>query len=116
VNDLIRTEISSMIHRELNDPRLNGGVVSITRVQTSPDMRHARVYVSVMGEDEGAGTQVLAALKAASGYMHRELRSRLAMKNIPDLAFFGDSSIAEGAHLLKIMRDLPPPTTGDQTD
>ena len=104
VNDLIRDELSDMLLRELNDPRLNG-LISITRVEVSPDLANARVFVSVMGDD-AEQKQAMKALEAAGGYMHRELKKRVTMRKVPFLGFRLDTSIAEGAQVLSLLNEV----------
>jgi ribosome-binding factor A len=106
VNDLIREELSQMIARELNDPRVQG-IVSITEVNVSPDLRQARVHVSVLGDEEQQ-KQALQGLRAARGFMRRELLGRLAMKHTPDLEFVLDHTIERAARVLELMKDIEP--------
>jgi ribosome-binding factor A len=101
VNDLIRDELSDMLLRELNDPRL-GGLISITHVDVSPDLANAKVFVSVMGPPDEQ-KQAMKALEAAGGFMHRELKKRLTIRKIPFLSFRLDTSIAEGAEVLNLL-------------
>jgi len=101
INDLLRSEISDLIRREVKDPRL-GGLVSITEVQVSPDLRNARVYVSVLGSDEDK-TSTLAALGAAAHFIQRELGMRLTMRRTPELSFFADEALKEGARIMSIL-------------
>ncbi|HXH21528.1 MAG TPA: 30S ribosome-binding factor RbfA [Dehalococcoidia bacterium] len=101
VNDLIRDELSELLLRELNDPRL-GGLISITHVDVSPDLMTARVFVSVMAPPEEQ-KQAMKALEAAGGFMHRELKKRLTMRKVPFLSFKLDTSIAEGAEVLSLL-------------
>lgn len=101
VNVLLRQEISSLLRTELRDPRL-GAMVSVTRVQVSPDLRWARVYVSVMGDRE-AKARTIEGLRSAAGFLKRSLRDRLTMKNVPRLNFYLDESIEEGARLLELI-------------
>ncbi len=115
VNEFLRSELSEMIQRELKDPRAQAGMVSITRVQTSPDLRAARVSVSVMAERD-VQHEVLDALRHASGFLHRQLRSRMATRNVPELTFQLDHSIEDGARVLALMRELPPPASQDGDD
>jgi ribosome-binding factor A len=98
VNELIRHELSQMLLHELRDPRLEG-LISVTRVEVSPDLYNARVYVSVMSETADQG-EALKALKAAAGYIHKELVHRLDMRRVPFLTFQLDKSIEEGATVL----------------
>jgi len=105
VNDLLREEISSIVHRDLKDPRL-GGLISITEVETSPDFRHARVFVSVMGTDEERVAS-LKALNSAAGFMRRELRARLqSLRYLPELTFKPDDSIERGMRLSALINQV----------
>ena len=92
VNVLMRQEISRVLANELKDPRLSP-IVSITRVATSGDLRHAKVYVSVLG---GAAEQKssMTALKSAAGFIHHVMRNQLKMRAVPSLTFYLDDSIA----------------------
>jgi ribosome-binding factor A len=101
LNRAIQQEISRLIEKELNDPRLTG-VVSITEVSISDDMRHVRVYVSVMG-DEAAQAQTLEGFKAASGYIRREVSTNLRMRHAPEFTFQYDNSIERGAAMLQLI-------------
>ena len=105
VNDLLREEISSIVHRDLKDPRL-GGLISITEVETSADFRHARVFVSVMGTDEERVAS-LKALNSAAGFMRRELRGRLqSLRYLPELTFRPDDSIERGMRLSALINQV----------
>lgn len=112
VNDLIRDELSELLLREVNDPRL-GGLISITRVDVSPDLYNARVHVSVM---DGADRQkeALKALNAAASFFHRELKHRLQIRRVPFLTFHLDSSIEQAARILSLMEEVhTEPREGD---
>ena len=98
INELIREELSELIMRDLRDPRLDG-LISITRVDTTPDLFNARVDVSVMSETADQA-EAIKALNAAAGYLHRELVHRLELRRVPFLNFRLDNSIAEGAAML----------------
>jgi ribosome-binding factor A len=106
VNDAIRREISELLMREIRDPRL-GGLLSVTEVVTSADLRHAKVYVSVMGSEEER-KQVEEGLAAASGFLRRGLGERLKIRYVPELAFFRDDSIERGSHLLELINEVAP--------
>ena len=105
VNDLLRDEISAIVHRELKDPRL-GGMISITEVEISSDYHYAKVFVSVMGtEDEQLST--LTALTAAASFVRRELRTRLkSLRHIPELHFKADHSIERGARISALLNEV----------
>lgn len=101
VNELLRDELSALI-RELHDPRL-GGMITITRVDVSPDLRRADAYVSVMGtDDERGGT--MTALQSARPFVRRELGRRVRLRSIPDVRFVSDTSIEDAQHLTDLMR------------
>jgi len=104
VNDLIQAEISELLKRRVKDPRI-GDLVTVTEVATSADLRHAKVFISVMGsEDEKRET--LKCLSAASGLLRRELGERLTLRYIPELSFEQDDSIEHGAHVLRLIEQL----------
>lgn len=97
VNQLIRQEISELLRREVKDPRL-GGLISITEVDTSADLKHARVYVSCLGTEEDK-KELLNTLSSAAGFFHNELMKRLSLRHIPLLDFRWDYSLEKGAHI-----------------
>ena len=110
VNVVLRQEISQIIGRQIKDPRLSG-LVTITRVETSEDLRHARVFVSVLVSKDDKGT-VLRGLNSATGYMRRELKGRLTLKYIPDLSIVLDESLEEADHIFRLMDSLSPESPG----
>ena len=102
VNALLQEELSSLLRRDLEDPRI-GGLVTITHVDVAPDLRSARAYVSVYGtDDERTGT--MAALNSARPFVRRELGKRLHMRNIPDVRFISDDSLEKAQDLTDTMR------------
>ena len=103
VADQIRAEVSSMIARDLHDPGL--GFITITRVQVSPDLQHARVYYTAMG-DAAARTSSGRALDRASSYMRRQIGRRLRLRRAPDLAFVFDESIAQQDRVEQLLQEL----------
>ena len=102
INEEIQRELSDQFRR-LKDPRVSSGMVSITRVDTTGDLRYARVYVSVL--DKNQEKDVLKGLKSASGFLRRELGRALQLRYTPELQFVGDDSIQYGAHILEVLRD-----------
>jgi ribosome-binding factor A len=103
VGDLIRDEVSEIIRREMNDPRL--GFVSITRVELSPDLRYARLFISVFA-DESERRQTLEVLNKASSFIRRTLAPRLRMRTIPELSFRLDHSMEHAENIARILREL----------
>lgn len=104
INNLIRQEISDLLRRQVKDPRLNT-FISVTKVITSPDLRHAKVLVSVFG-DEAQRKEVLDVFSVASGFFRRELAHRLTLRRIPELSFHTDDSIEQGAKILRLINEL----------
>jgi len=101
LNDLLRAEISDLILRQVKDPRLLG-LISITQVKVTPDLSHARVFVSVLGsEEEQVGA--LKALRSARSFFRRELTHRIKARRTPELTFEWDDSLERGAHLLSLI-------------
>ena len=104
INEEIQRQISADIRR-LKDPRVSGsGMVSVTRVDTTGDLRYAKIYVSVL--DKYQEKDVLKGLKSAGGFLRRELGSALGLRYTPELIFEADDSIAYGAHILEVMHDV----------
>jgi ribosome-binding factor A len=104
LNGLFRQQLSDLLLRQLKDPRL-AQFVSITRVIISPDLSHARVFVSVMGsEKEKAST--LEGLTAAANYLRRELNNRISLRRMPELSFRRDDSLEQGAHVLDLLKQI----------
>ncbi len=102
VAEEIRHEISAMLAGELRDPRL-AGLVTVTEVRVTPDLKQARVYVSVMGRDaEQAST--LAGLTAAAGYVRHELTERLQLRRGPEIHFVLDRSEQYGQRIEELLR------------
>ncbi len=102
VNQLLRQEISDLLQREVKDPRLSS-FVAVTAVDTSPDFKIAKVYVSRICEEEGEKEQVLAALSSASRFLRNNLIKRLTMRYVPDLVFLWDNSIERGVHISEVI-------------
>jgi ribosome-binding factor A len=101
VNNLIRQEISELLQRQVKDPRL-GTFVAVTEVVTSPDLRHAKVFVSCISSKEEK-QETLSALAGASRFFRKELAKNLRLRHIPELSFHWDDSIERGDHLLRLI-------------
>ncbi len=104
LNEQFRAEISELIRRELRDPGLTG-LVSITTVDLSPDLRHARVYFSALGGEEER-RRALAALQRAAGYLRHELAGRLTLRHVPELLFRPDTSLERGERIMGLLREI----------
>jgi ribosome-binding factor A len=105
VNELLRAELSDLILREVKDPRVGEGLVTITEIRVSPDLRHATVFVSHLGSDEER-EHALEGLQRAAPFLHRELVQRLRMRAVPQLVFRFDPSIERGARLSDLIRKV----------
>ena len=103
INEEIQKELASLL-RNLKDPRVQGTMISITRVETTPDLRYAKVYASFLDGDKAA--EALKGLKSASGYLRRELGSALKLRYTPELVWALDDSITYGARMLKLINSL----------
>jgi ribosome-binding factor A len=104
LNDAFREEISDILRRQIKDPRL-AVFITITRVEISADLSHAKVHVSVMGsEEEREGA--LKGLGAASSFLRREVGHRLALRRAPELSFRRDDSLEQGAHVLELLDEV----------
>ena len=101
VNHAIRREISELLARHINDPRISG-IFSVTEVDISPDLTQAKVFISVMGSDQEKG-ELFDGLAAASGFLRRELGNRLKMRYIPKLIFEMDDSIERADRLFQLI-------------
>ena len=104
VNGLLRHELSYLISRSAKDPRLTG-LITVTEVDTSPDLRQARVFVSVLGSQEEKET-TLRGVISASGYLRHELGDRLSLKYIPALTFILDETLDNAQHIYRILDNL----------
>ena len=104
INDDIKRELAQLIPN-LKDPRVRG-LISITRVDTTPDLRYCKVYVSAL--DKGDGKDMVKGLKSASGYLRHELGQKVDLRYTPELQFIMDDSIAHGAHILELLNHVKP--------
>ncbi len=103
VEELLKRELSAILQRGLKDPRI--GFVTVSRAKVSADLRHAKVFISVMGEDE-ARKKTMEGLASASGYIQRELGNRVKMKFLPRLEFVLDDSVDYGFHIMEILEKI----------
>ena len=103
VNQLIKEEISTLLQRELKDPRL--GFVTVTQVETSKDLRQAKVFVSVLGGDEQWKAS-LAALTSARGFVRNWLRQHLDLRVTPDVEFRADRSMEHAARIQSLLKKV----------
>ena len=115
INEDIRYALSELI-REVKDPRVQQGMISITGVDTTGDMKYCKVYLSVLGLQNEK--ELMKGLKSASGYLRRELGQKVKLRNVPELIFNLDRSIEYGAHINEIISklDIPEDTGNDDSE
>ncbi|MBQ8145509.1 MAG: 30S ribosome-binding factor RbfA [Clostridia bacterium] len=102
INDAVKQEMAQIL-RDVKDPRIAGSLVSITAAEVSPDLKFAKIYFSVLGEDKN---EVLKALKGASGFFRSELARRINLRITPQLTFEYDGSMEYGANISTILKTL----------
>ena len=102
INEEVQRELSELI-RSLKDPRVQT-IVSITHVDTTPDLRYSKIYISVL--EESRQQEVLKGLKSAGGWLRRELGARLQLRYTPELVFTLDDSLKYGAHMFDLLSKL----------
>ena len=103
INEEIQKELSSLL-RTVKDPRVQDTMISITRVETTPDLRYTKVYVSFLEEDRVKNA--MAGLKSAGGYLRRELGRNLQLRYAPEIVWSLDDSITYGAKMLNLINSL----------
>ena len=103
INEEIQKELASLL-RNLKDPRVQDTLISITHVETTPDLRYAKVYVSFLQEEKAK--DALKGLKSAGGYLRRELGRSLQLRYTPELVWALDDSITYGAKMLELINSL----------
>ena len=103
INEEIQKELASLL-RNLKDPRVQNTMISITRVETTPDLRFAKVYVSFL--EEHKAEDALKGLKSAAGYLRRELSRQLQLRHTPEIQWALDDSITYGARMLELINSL----------
>ncbi len=110
LREFLKEEVSQIIQQELKDPRI--GFVSVTDVELSGDLRHARIFVSVLGDDE-AKAKTMAGLHSAQGYVRGELGKRMQVRYTPELTFRLDESIERGTRVVTLLREVTEGTRRD---
>lgn len=110
-NDDIQFALSRLL-RDVKDPRVQQGMISVTRVETTGDLRYAKVWLSVLGlEDE---KEFKKGLKSASGWLRKELGASMSLRYTPELVFEIDHSIEYGAHISQVISSLDIDKSGEQ--
>ena len=104
INQEVQKELSMLISRELKDPRINP-MTSVVAVEVAPDSKTAKVYISVLG-DEDSQKATIKGLKSAAPFLRGELARRINLRNTPELHFIGDQSIEYGVNMSKLISDV----------
>ena len=104
INEEIQKELSSLL-RTVKDPRVQDTLISITRVETTPDLRYTKVYVSFLQSDRVDGA--MKGLQSAAGYLRRQLAQSLQLRYAPEINWALDDSITYGAKMLELINNLP---------
>jgi ribosome-binding factor A len=113
VQDLVREVLADLVLREIRDPRV--GVVTVTAVRLSPDLKHARVFVSSLGDDESRKASVLA-LNHASSYLRRALGRTVRLKYVPELLFVEDTALETGRRVERLLDEIRDERGADSPD
>ncbi len=103
INEEIQKELSDLL-RNLKDPRVSGTMISITRVETTPDLRYSKIYVSFLEKEKAA--EAIKGLRSAGGYLRRELGAALNLRYTPELQWQEDDSITRGQYMLNLLGSL----------
>ena len=103
VKELLKIEISEIIRREMNDPRL--GFVTVTDAEVSPDLRHAKVFISILGE-QAQKDQGMKALKSAASFIRTSFAKRANMKVTPEIVFLEDKVIERGSRIFELLEKM----------
>jgi ribosome-binding factor A len=114
VSSLIKREVSQMLLYDIKDDRVGAGMVSITDVDVSGDLQHARIFVSIYGTPE-AKAETMAGLQSSASFVRRELGQRMRLRRTPEVVFLEDHSLERGDRLLHLLNDLPKPTAETST-
>lgn len=109
INGEVQRELSALISREIKDPRINP-MTSIVSVEVAPDLKHAKVFISVLGDEESQKA-TLQGLRSAAPFMRTQLARKINLRNTPELSFVIDQSIEYGVKMSKLIQDV---TTQDE--
>ena len=114
INEEIQKEMT-VILRKVKDPRVSDAFISVTAADCTADLKYAKIYYSAMGGDK---KEIAKGLKAATGFIRRELASSLNLRMTPELTFVPDDSVAYGAHIAKILSglEITPEEDDEETD
>lgn len=120
VASLIQQEVSQMLINGIKDDRVGAGMVSVTEVNVSNDLQHAKIFVSIYGTPE-AKTETMAGLKSSTAFVRRELGKRIRLRRTPEVVFYEDVSLERGDRTLSLLNQLSAkraenPTPDEETE
>ncbi|WP_125153729.1 30S ribosome-binding factor RbfA [Clostridium rectalis] len=104
INEEVKKEVSNIIQYDIRDPRM-GAMVSVTKVDVTKDLRYAKIYVSIFGDEE-TKINTLSALKHSAGFIRREIGHRINLRYTPEIIIKLDDTIEHGMHIDKLLADL----------
>ena len=105
VSSLIKREVSQMLLNEIKDDRVGAGMVSITEVEVSGDLQHAKIFVSIYGSEE-ARAETMAGLESSTAFVRHELGQRIRLRRTPEVIFLEDRSLERGDQILNLLNQL----------
>ena len=106
VSSLIKREVSQMLLSEIKDDRVGAGMVSVTNVEVSGDLQHAKIFVSIYGTSE-AKAETMAGLHSSAPFVRRALGQRMSLRRTPEVSFLEDRSLEQGDQILNLLNNLP---------
>ena len=115
VSSLIKREVSQMLLSEIKDDRVGAGLVTVTEVEVSGDLQHAKIFVSIYGSPE-AKAETMAGLRSAAPFVRRELGQRMRLRRTPEVSFLEDRSLERGDQILNLINNLPPSIDEDDLE
>ncbi|MEM8639503.1 MAG: 30S ribosome-binding factor RbfA [Cyanobacteria bacterium P01_G01_bin.54] len=105
VSSLIKREVSQLLCNGIKDERVGAGIVSVTAVDVSGDLQHAKIFVSIYGTDD-VREQAMAGLQSSAGFVRRELGHRIRLRRTPEILFFEDRSLERGDRMVHLLNQL----------
>lgn len=105
ISSLIKREVSQMLLYDIKDDRVGAGMVSVTDVEVSGDLQHAKVFVSIYGTD-AAKQETMQGLRSSAGFVRRELGQRVRLRRTPEVVFLEDTSIERGDRVLNLLNEI----------
>jgi ribosome-binding factor A len=115
VSSLIKREVSQMLLYDIKDDRVGAGMVSVTEVEVSGDLQHAKIFVSIYGTPE-AKTETMEGLRSSAPFVRRELGQRMRLRRTPEVVFLEDTSLERGDRILHLLNDLHLPEEVPETE